>query len=205
MKKGIKEVPNFIMIPIENIKENPNNPRVIKNDKYKKLVKSIQDFPQMLELRPLVIDESNIVLGGNMRLKVLRELKYKNVPCVYAKDLSEEQKKEFVIKDNSNYGSWDYDMLSNNYDVDVLNDWGVDVLDINDSDISFLNEQKEHIDKIEAGECPTCGKKTMLEIRYIVNSNLEVGNNAEEEKAIEIYNLISDLLVGKKYAVVIKK
>lgn len=85
---------------INLIKPNPNNPRICKDDKFKKLVQSIKDFPQMLELRPIVIDENNIVLGGNMRLRACNELGLKDVPTIYAKDLTEEQKKEFIIKDN---------------------------------------------------------------------------------------------------------
>ena len=99
---------------ITQIKPNPNNPRIIKDIKFKQLVKSIQDFPQMLELRPIVIDENNIVLGGNMRLKACQEAGLTEVPVVQAKDLSEEQKKEFIVKDNVGYGEWDWDDLANN-------------------------------------------------------------------------------------------
>ena len=114
------------LINIKEIKTNPLNPRIIKDDKYKKLVKSIQEFPEMLELRPLVIDENNIVLGGNMRLRVLQELKYKQVPCVRAKDLTAEQKNEFIIKDNLGYGEWDWDVLGNDWDAELLDAWGLE-------------------------------------------------------------------------------
>ena len=110
---------------VTEIKLNPDNPRVIKDDKFAKLKKSIQDFPQMLELRPLVIDENNIVLGGNMRLRALQDLGIKEVPILYAKDLTEEQKKEFTIKDNLSYGEWDWDTLANEWDSKLLNDWGL--------------------------------------------------------------------------------
>jgi DNA modification methylase len=112
---------------INEIKPNPNNPRIIKDDKFKKLVKSIQDFPQMLELRPIVIDENNIVLGGNMRLKACIEAGLKDVPVKQAKELTEEQKKEFIVKDNVGYGEWDWDDLANNWDVEQLTDWGLDI------------------------------------------------------------------------------
>lgn len=112
---------------ITEIKPNPSNPRVIKDEKYRKLVKSIQDFPEMLELRPIVIDETNTVLGGNMRLKALQELGYKEVPVVRAKDLTDEQKKEFIIKDNIGYGEWDWDTLANDWDVAKLDEWGLDI------------------------------------------------------------------------------
>ena len=112
---------------INEIKPNPNNPRIIKDDKFKKLVKSIQDFPQMLELRPIVIDENNVVLGGNMRLKACIEAGLKEVPVKQAKDLSEEQKKEFIVKDNVGYGEWDWDDLANNWNVEELTEWGLDI------------------------------------------------------------------------------
>jgi len=112
---------------ITQIKPNPNNPRIIKDNKFKQLVKSIQDFPQMLELRPIVIDENNIVLGGNMRLKACQEAGLTDVPVVLAKDLTEEQKKEFIVKDNVGYGEWDWDDLANNWDVEQLTEWGLDI------------------------------------------------------------------------------
>ena len=112
---------------ITQIKPNPNNPRIIKDNKFKQLVKSIQDFPQMLELRPIVIDENNIVLGGNMRLQACQEAGLTDVPVVQAKDLSEEQKKEFIVKDNVGYGEWDWDDLANNWDVEQLTEWGLDI------------------------------------------------------------------------------
>jgi ParB-like chromosome segregation protein Spo0J len=112
---------------INLIKPNPNNPRIIKDDKFKKLVQSIKDFPQMLELRPIVIDENNIVLGGNMRLKACQELGLKDVPTIFAKDLTEEQKKEFIIKDNVGFGEWNWDDLANDWDSEQLTAWGLDV------------------------------------------------------------------------------
>lgn len=112
---------------IAEIKPNPNNPRIIKDDKFKKLVKSIQDFPQMLELRPIVIDENNVVLGGNMRLKACIEAGLTDVPVKQAADLTEEQKKEFIVKDNVGYGEWDWDDLANNWDEELLTEWGLDI------------------------------------------------------------------------------
>jgi DNA modification methylase len=112
---------------INEIKPNPSNPRIIKDEKFKKLVKSIQDFPQMLELRPIVIDENNIVLGGNMRLKACIEAGLTDVPVKQAKELTEEQKKEFIVKDNVGYGEWDWDDLANNWDEQLLTEWGLDI------------------------------------------------------------------------------
>ena len=112
---------------INEIKPNTENPRIIKDHKFKQLVKSIQDFPQMLELRPIVIDENNVVLGGNMRLKACQEAGLTDVPVVQAKDLTEDQKKEFIVKDNVGYGEWDWDDLANNWDVELLTEWGLDI------------------------------------------------------------------------------
>ena len=121
-----------------NIKEvipNKSNPRIIKDDKFKKLVKSINDFPQMLEIRPIVVDENNIILGGNMRFKACIEAGLKEVFIIKANDLTEEQKHEFIVKDNVGFGEWDWDSLANEWDTEKLDDWGLDLpIYINDSD-----------------------------------------------------------------------
>jgi hypothetical protein len=126
---------------INEIKPNPNNPRIIKDDKFKKLVKSIQEFPQMLELRPIVIDENNIVLGGNMRLKACIEAGLKDVPVKQAKELTEDQKKEFIVKDNVGYGDWDWDDLANNWDEQLLTEWGLDIPNFDSG--GFADQNKE--------------------------------------------------------------
>jgi hypothetical protein len=113
---------------ITDIKPNPNNPRLIKDNKFKQLVKSIQDFPQMLELRPIVIDENNMVLGGNMRLKACIEAGLTDVPVIHANNLTEEKKREFIIKDNVSFGSHDWSELANNWDVDLIQEWGLDII-----------------------------------------------------------------------------
>jgi DNA modification methylase len=114
-------------VKINEVKTNPKNPRLIKDDKFKKLVKSIQDFPQMLELRPIVVDENNIVLGGNMRLKACKEAGLKEVFIVKADNLTEQQKDEFIVKDNVGFGEWDWDILANEWDTEKLQDWGLDL------------------------------------------------------------------------------
>lgn len=121
---------NFTSMKLSEIKKNPDNPRLIKDDKFKKLVKSIEQFPKMMELRPIVIDADNVVLGGNMRLSALKELGYKEVPDEWIKradDLTEEQKKEFIIKDNVGFGEWDWDVLANEWDEVELGEWGLDL------------------------------------------------------------------------------
>ena len=112
---------------ISEVKFNPNNPRLIKDDKFAKLVKSIQDFPQMLKIRPIVVNSDMVVLGGNMRLKACKEAGLKEVPIIIADELTEEQQKEFLIKDNVSGGEWDWNILANEWESEQLNDWGLDI------------------------------------------------------------------------------
>lgn len=112
---------------VSEVKANPNNPRIIKDDKFKKLVQSIKDFPEMLELRPIVVNNDGVVLGGNMRLKACKEAGLKEVPVIKASELTEEQQKEFIIKDNVGFGEWDWEDLANNWDANELTDWGLDL------------------------------------------------------------------------------
>jgi len=120
---------------VTEIKANPDNPRIIKDTKFKKLVQSIKEFPEMLNLRPIVVDENNMVLGGNMRLKACIEVGLKEVPTIQAKDLTEAQKKEFIIKDNIGFGEWNWDDLANDWDETQLVEWGLDLpVFFNDSD-----------------------------------------------------------------------
>jgi hypothetical protein len=114
-------------INIQKITSNANNPRIIKNDKFKKLVKSIKEFPEMLRIRPIVIDENNVVLGGNMRLRACKEAGLKEVWIEKIENFTEEQKKEFIVKDNVGFGEWDWDMLGNEWDNVKLGEWGMDV------------------------------------------------------------------------------
>ena len=115
------------IVPITQVVPNTNNPRIIKDDKFKKLVKSIQEFPQMLELRPIVVDANMVVLGGNMRLKACKAAGLTEVPIVIADNLTEEQQAEFIIKDNVGFGEWDWDLLANEWDAASITDWGLDI------------------------------------------------------------------------------
>lgn len=115
------------LVKIEQIKLNPNNPRLIKDDKFKKLVQSIVDFPQMLEIRPIVVNADMIILGGNMRYKACKEAGIKEIPVIIADNLTEEQQKEFLIKDNVSGGEWDWDILANEWNVEQLTEWGLDI------------------------------------------------------------------------------
>ena len=118
---------------LKDILPNPDNPRVIKDYKFKKLVDSIKEFPEMLEKRPVVVDENNMILGGNMRYKAALEAGLKEISIIVADDWTEKQKKEFLIKDNVNYGDWDWDILANVWENKDLNDWGLDVWQTSDS------------------------------------------------------------------------
>ena len=130
-------------IKISKIQANPNNPRLIKDYKFRKLVKSIKEFPEMLKLRPIVVDEKNIILGGNMRYKACIEAGLKEIYVIQADDLSEDQKKEFIIKDNSSFGDWDWDVIANEWDIKDLNEWGVDMPILNEKLEVIGNESPE--------------------------------------------------------------
>lgn len=114
------------IVKISEVKVNPNNPRLIKDDKFKKLVNSIKEFPEMLNIRPIVVNQEMIILGGNMRYKACVEAGIKEVPVIIT-NLSEEQQKEFLIKDNVSGGEWDWDMLANEWNVEELEQWGIDI------------------------------------------------------------------------------
>jgi site-specific DNA-methyltransferase (adenine-specific) len=118
---------------ISEVKLNPNNPRLIKDDKFKKLVQSIKDFPEMLSIRPIVVNQDMIILGGNMRFRACKEAGIKEIPVIIT-DLPEDKQREFLIKDNTSGGEWDWDMLANEWDTDELEAWGLDlpVFDIKD-------------------------------------------------------------------------
>jgi hypothetical protein len=122
-------------VKISAVKSNPNNPRIIKDEKFKKLVTSIKEFPQMLDIRPIVVNDEMIVLGGNMRLKACIEAGLKEVSIIKASELTPEQQNEFIIKDNVGFGEWNWDDLANSWDTVQLTEWGIDLpIFFNDSD-----------------------------------------------------------------------
>lgn len=133
-------------VKISDVKLNPNNPRIIKDDKFAKLVKSIKELPEMLEIRPIVVNADMVVLGGNMRLKACKEAGLKEVPIIIADNLTEEQQREFLIKDNVSGGEWDFEMLANEWDVEKLDDWGLNVPLFNDDMTN--NEDYEGLDQL---------------------------------------------------------
>jgi len=131
-------------VKVNTIKNNPGNPRLIKDDKFKKLVQSIKDFPEMLEIRPIVINKDNIILGGNMRFKACIEAGLKEV-YVKKVDLTDDQEKEFIIKDNVSGGEWAWDIIANEWDAKELEDWGLDVQTvINSEEIDLSEDLKEN-------------------------------------------------------------
>jgi hypothetical protein len=154
---------NWYLEKISKVKSNPNNPRLIKDDKFHKLVKSIKEFPKMLEIRPIVVNEDMIVLGGNMRLKACKEAGLKEVPVIKASDLTEDEQRQFIIKDNVSGGEWDFQMLANEWDADQLSDWGLDVWQPEEYvDYSILDDE----DVDEQLENMTNGVKKAIQIEF---------------------------------------
>jgi len=168
------------------IKSNPNNPRLIKDDKFRKLVKSIKEFPEMLEKRPLVCfkNESGdyIVLGGNMRLKASIEAGLKEVPIVLADDWSEEQRKQFIIKDNVGFGDWDWDDLANEWDLDDLQDWGLEL----PADLTFKELEAEEDDYEMPEEIKTDIVKG--DIIEIGDHRLMCGDSTDSDQVAKLMN-----------------
>lgn len=148
---------------INEIKFNAQNPRKISEEMFEKLKNSIKEDPQMLEARPLIIDENNMVLGGNMRLRALKDLGYEEVPVKQVKDWTEEQKRRFIVKDNLSGGEWDYDLLTAQYDAEELSVWGLEKVeqfineDINFDDIEGNQDRGVALKDIDV-TCPHCGE-----------------------------------------------
>jgi ParB-like chromosome segregation protein Spo0J len=155
------------LVKISEVKPNPKNPRIIKDGKFQKLVKSIQEFPDMLNKRPLVVftdvDDKYIVLGGNMRLKACKEIGLKEIPIIIADEWTEEQKNEFLIKDNVGFGEWDWDQLANEWDAELLNDWGLNVPEFSgDIDYSILDDEDLEDDLLDMAN----GVKKAIQIEF---------------------------------------
>ena len=150
-------------IKISEIKLNPNNPRLIKDDKFAKLVKSVKEFPEMLDIRPIVVNSDMIILGGNMRFRAAKEAGMKELPVIIANNLTEEQQREFLIKDNVSGGEWDWDMLANEWEQEQLEEWGLDVPNFaTDVDYSILDDE----DVSSQLEDMTNGVKKAIQIEF---------------------------------------
>ena len=154
---------------ISEVKLNPNNPRLIKDEKFKKLCQSLKDFPEMLNIRPIVVNKDMIILGGNMRYKAAKEIGLKEIPVTIA-DLTEDQQREFLIKDNTSGGEWDWEVLSNEWDSEELEAWG---LDIPTFDINNDNNETDLSDNLE------------------INFRIEVVLNDEKSQELLYNELIS--------------
>ncbi len=154
-------------VKISDVKNNPNNPRIIKDDSFKKLVKSIKEFPEMLEIRPIVVNSDMIVLGGNMRLKASREAGLKEVFIIRAETLTPEQEREFIIKDNVSGGEWDWDMLANEWESEKLDEWGLEVPDFAEPENEVEGDDFEAIEggietDIQIGDIFEIGEHRLL-------------------------------------------
>ena len=159
---------------INELKSNENNPRIIKDSKFKKLVKSIKDFPEMLELRPIVIDEDNIILGGNMRYRACIEAGLKEVPVKIAKGLTAEQKQEFIVKDNVGFGEWDWAMLGNEWDSVEITDWGLDVWQNYDDNVGKINKGDENSEWVGMPEFEAADNTLKIIIHFENEKDREV-------------------------------
>ena len=161
---------------LKDIKPNPNNPRVVRNEKFQKLKQSITEFPKMLSLRPMVIDEKNVVLGGNMRLRALQELGFTDVDDAWVKrssDLTEEEKKRFIITDNVAFGEWDWDTLANDWDVVDLEAWGLEIPFYDEEVKEEESKEEEEFKTLELNFNAWDYKNVVARLKQIDSKSLE--------------------------------
>lgn len=169
-------------VKISAVKSNPNNPRIIKDDKFKKLVTSIKEFPQMLNIRPIVVNDEMIVLGGNMRLKACIEAGLKEIAIIKASDLTPEQQNEFIIKDNVGFGEWDWNELANTWDAEQLVEWG---LDIPSFEVENLEAEEDDF------EAPDGGTETDIvlgDLFEIGEHRLLCGDSTDSDQVAKLMN-----------------
>ena len=183
-------------VKISEVKLNPNNPRLIKDDNFKKLVKSIIDFPEMLNIRPIVVNDDMIILGGNMRYKACKEAGLKEIPIIKASNLSEEKQREFLIKDNISGGEWDWALLQE-WDNLELEDWGLNLPSFaSDVDYSILDDD----DVSEQLEDMTNGVKKAIQIEFEYDHYLEASELIKfwREREAYIGGMIMEYLKAEK-------
>ena len=171
---------NLRKVKISEIKINPEKPRTIKDDNFAKLVKSIQDFPEMLEIRPIVVNADMMVLGGNMRLKACKEAGLKEVVIIVADNLSEDQQKEFLIKDNVSGGDWDFDLLAD-WDSDQLEEWGLEVPE-------FGAEELEAVEDDFDGTPPEDPITVLGDLYEIGEHRLLCGDSTDSDQVSKLMN-----------------
>ena len=168
-------------VKINQIFRNPNNPRLIRDDKFKKLVKSIIEFPEMLKLRPIVVDEKNVILGGNMRYKACQQIGLKEVYIIKAQNLTEKKRKQFVIKDNVGFGEWEWDMLSNEWNSSELEDWGLDVWQNPDDVVAMVNKGDEYSEWVGMPEFESKEDAIKIVVNFL--------NEKDRDKFVKKYEL----------------
>ena len=172
---------NIITVNISEIKLNPNNPRIIKDENFKKLVRSIRDFPEMLRIRPIVVNDDMMVLGGNMRLRACQELGLTEIPVIRTSELTEEQQREFIIKDNAAYGTWDWDRLANEWDTEQLIEWGVELPVFETEQLKAEEDDYEIPDEIETDI-------VLGDLFEIGNHRLLCGDSTDAEQVAKLMN-----------------
>lgn len=192
-------------VKINKIKSNPKNPRLVRDEKFRKLVNSIKEFPEMLNVRPLIVDENFMILGGNMRWKACQQLGLKEVSIQITKGWTTKQKDEFIIKDNIGFGEWDWDILANDYDNKELKEWGLDVWQTDDNIEleDFFNDETNFPEDLQDNKIVLEYNKEDFDIviaafeRHKVNdkklnTSLEVGQNMDKEELVKtllLYNI----------------
>lgn len=167
---------------LSEIQVNPNNPRLIRDDKFKKLVQSIKDFPEMLNIRPIVVNKDMVILGGNMRFKACKEAGLKEVPIIVADNLTEEQQREFLIKDNVSGGEWNWDLLANEWDAEQVEDWGLDVP-------SFETDEVLEAEEDDFDATPPAEPITVLGDLYEIGEHrLLCGDSTDSDQVAKLMN-----------------
>ena len=170
------------LVNIQQIRNNENNPRIIKDYKFKQLVKSIKEFPEMLKLRPIVVNSDMIVLGGNMRLKACKEAGLKEVWILKADELTEQQQREFIVKDNVGFGEWDWDVLANEWDNQQLEDWGLDLLPFEEEEV--LEAKEDDFDTTP----PEIAKTVLGDLYEIGEHRLLCGDSTDSDQVAKLMN-----------------
>lgn len=148
-------------LPILDIRETPNNPRTIGVKDFERLKQSLKDFPEMMDVRAIVVDENNTILGGNMRYRALLDMGAKEAKVAKVDGLTDSQKREFIVKDNLNLGDWDFDKLEANFNPDDVAKWGLDVSRLLDLDLDDIesNQEREANSDSHTCKCPNCGRE----------------------------------------------
>ena len=170
---------HFQYLKISKVLPNPKNPRVIKDHQFKALVKSIKEFPKMLEIRPIVVNSDMIILGGNMRLKACQEAGLKEIPVIVAKDLTESEQREFTIKDNVSLGEWDWETIFNDWDTNLLLDWGMNIGIAKEMD--RINDLHDEIDNVGLPEFDIIDKPFKITISF--------NNEQDREEFADTYKI----------------